>query len=499
MTVAHSSGKGKRCGQSRPDRIGPLPHCREVERSVAGSLIRNPSLLANGLAHVTESHFTDFCSRTVHQVARDLHAQGKPVDLVTVSQEIAARGLVADVGGYHTIAALLDAAPSTVNADNYGEILDAYRRRRSIIVGLREVERAAIQSENAEDAERQLEEFVAALRTGRPSQWVTIGQLQKQYPHLRPPVIDGLIRDGETANIISTSKARKSFLVVGLALCVATGRPWLGRHAVTQGRVGLVDNELHPETIAHRVKAVADAMEIRHDEYRDRIEILRLRGQLRDIFEIGPDLMAIPPAKFKVLFLDSKYRFAPVGTSENENASEAQFFNEIDRYAARLQAAIVCIHHTSKGSQGEKRVTDVGAGAGAQSRAVDAHIVLREHEEEDVVILEAAVRSFAPVEPLPLRWVFPLWVPAEDVDPTRLRGRLTVQEQRQTERDREGMKEIIDLLAKGPATPSKMRSIASAGRVARLLRMLESEGRVERRRATIRGNETDEYNLAASL
>ena len=61
------------------------------------------------------------------------------------------------------------------------------------------------------------------------------------------------------------------------------------------------------------------------------------------------------------------YRFAIEGVSENDNAAMAGFYNRLDRIAERTKAAIVLIHHSSKGSQSDKRITDVGAGAGSQS------------------------------------------------------------------------------------------------------------------------------------
>lgn len=37
-------------------------------------------------------------------------------------------------------------------------------------------------------------------------------------------------------------------------------------------------------------------------------------------------------------------------------------------------------------------------------------------------MLEAAVRSWPPVEPMTLRWLFPLWKAAPELDPTLLRS-----------------------------------------------------------------------------
>ena len=111
----------------------------------------------------------------------------------------------------------------------------------------------------------------------------------------------------------------------------------------------------------------------------------------------------------------------PKDTNENDNATMAALYNRLDCLAEALGCAIVLIHHCTKGDQSAKAITDVGAGAGAQSRATDTHLVLRAHEEDKVVVLDAAVRSWPPITPLCLRWDFPLWTPAADLDPTKLR------------------------------------------------------------------------------
>lgn len=329
-----------------------------------------------------------------------------------------------------------------------------------------------------------------------PIERFTFRKLHQSYPRLHPPIIDGLLRERETANIISVSKIGKSWLAYNLALCIVTGRPWLDRFATTRGRVLLIDNELHKPTLASRIPTVADALEIPLATYADALEVWPLRGNLRNIFEIGLDMAEIGLGKFKVIVIDAKYRMIPALASENDNAAETQFYNSIDAYAEMTGAAIINVHHSSKGQQGDKRITDVGAGAGAQSRAADCHLILREHEEKDVVVLDAAVRSFAPVEPVCLRWNFPLWLPDDGIDAGRLRGRLTVGEQRQGERDREGFDIITERLRQGSATTRQLRDCGiGKERLNRLLGIMAERDLVEWTVTNIRGNETREYRL----
>ncbi len=79
------------------------------------------------------------------------------------------------------------------------------------------------------------------------------------YPDTRPPVIDGLLRQGETMNIIAATKVGKSWLALGLAYSVANGEQWLGFQTVA-GNVLIIDNELHAETLSSRMQTVKSAM-----------------------------------------------------------------------------------------------------------------------------------------------------------------------------------------------------------------------------------------------
>ena len=313
---------------------------------------------------------------------------------------------------------------------------------------------------------------------------LTVRELVNKYPKLRPPIIHGLLREGETMNLISAPKMKKSWLVTDLALAVVTGRDWLGQFKCERGEVLILDNELHGETSANRIPKVAEARGIAWDAYADRVRVLNLRGCLQDVFSLGTYFQTLQPGRFKVIVLDAFYRFMPRDMDENDNGTMASLYNHIDRYADMLDCSFVLIHHTSKGNQSGKNVTDVGAGAGSQSRATDTHMVLRAHEEEDAVVLDAAVRSWPPCLPRCLRWSHPVWSPADDLDPLQLR---IDSGKKKTEKKDEWTSEsfaeaFVDV---EPATRTAVLSRANKAGLSnwtaeRLLRYAESEGLVIR-------------------
>jgi hypothetical protein len=250
---------------------------------------------------------------------------------------------------------------------------------------------------------------------------LTLAQLVDHFPRLREPVIHGLLRQGETMNVISSSKTGKSWLVSDLALAVALGRPWLDAFPCEPGRVLIIDNELHRETSAFRIPKVMEARGIGLNEVGDRIVVSNLRGRLKDIVGLGTYFAEMEPDEYKVIILDAFYRFLPKDADENSNANMALLYNYLDSYADKLGCSFVLVHHSTKGNQSAKSITDVGAGAGSQSRATDTHLVLRAHEQDDVVVVDAAVRSWPPILPRCLRWTFPVWTIDDALDPTDLR------------------------------------------------------------------------------
>lgn len=249
----------------------------------------------------------------------------------------------------------------------------------------------------------------------------SVGQLLANHPELRQPVIHGLLRVGESMNVIAPSKLGKSWLVTDLALTVATGRQWLQTFDTEAGNVLVLDNELHPETSANRIPKIAGARQIPLEDVAESVFIDNLRGRLKDIYSLAPYFNTLQPGYFKIVVMDAFYRFLPKDTDENSNANLTDIYNQLDWYAGMLGCSFVLVHHASKGNQSGKSITDVGAGAGSQARATDTHLILRQHEESDCVVLDAAVRSWPPVEPRCLRWTFPVWTPDDTLDPTALK------------------------------------------------------------------------------
>lgn len=299
---------------------------------------------------------------------------------------------------------------------------------------------------------------------------------------MRECIIEGLLRRGEVGNVIASTKTGKSWFGLLLLICIATGREWLGRR-VARGNVLLIDNELHTEVIENRIAAVRDRLDIRHETPRERFEYVACRG---DWISLQDMIAAVPekhlPGSLNLIVIDAKYRLFGNGLEENSNDDQTKFHNLVDQFAKKMNCPILLIHHATKGDQSGKSVTDVGSGGGSQSRAVDLHMTIRPHQQPEMAVLEAAVRSFAPVEPVTLRWNWPIWTLDSAVEPV-VRQKTTA-DSRQEVKDQQALEQLTGIIrtSEYPLTRSALRRETgfNADKLNRLLRLGEDKGLIVR-------------------
>ena len=143
------------------------------------------------------------------------------------------------------------------------------------------------------------------------------------------------------------------------------------------------------------------------------------------------------------------YRFMEPKSDENINADMARFYALLGEYAERTKACFMLVHHSTKGNQSEKRVTDVGSGAGSQSRAADAHLVFREHADGEAMVWTPKCGASRPSSP----WLFDSTGHYGNWRTTSTRRNWqTGKTVKQKANDEAGINQIVEVLGEGPAT-----------------------------------------------
>lgn len=190
-------------------------------------------------------------------------------------------------------------------------------------------------------------------------------------PQLSPELIGGILREGNKMIITGESKAGKTCLSQELAVCVAEGKPWLGKFKCEQGKVLYMNLEVEEASLFYRFKSIYDANEWKIGSNAHNIHPWNLRGKALPLDKLADNVIRrCRGQNYKLIILDPLYKVQ----QGDENSAEAisLFCNSLDRIAHETGAAIVYDHHHPKGSSGDRKIIDRGSGSGVFARDADA-------------------------------------------------------------------------------------------------------------------------------
>src|SRR5262244_2682985 len=96
------------------------PHNLDAEASVLGGvLLRNEAL--NAIDTLAAEHFYDPKHREVFAAMKALEAKSRPIDPITLEEELGRSGKLAAIGGLAFLADLVSAVPTADNVSHYAE------------------------------------------------------------------------------------------------------------------------------------------------------------------------------------------------------------------------------------------------------------------------------------------------------------------------------------------------------------------------------------------
>jgi replicative DNA helicase len=112
-----------------------LPHSLDAEEALCGSVLINPDCYFSALHEIPGGAAEFFIHRLrfIWTAYERLAGRKVEIDSLTVSDELSDMGRLGDIGGPSYLTSLLNQVPSTLNSDEYAEIIhEAYIRRRLI-------------------------------------------------------------------------------------------------------------------------------------------------------------------------------------------------------------------------------------------------------------------------------------------------------------------------------------------------------------------------------
>ncbi len=131
-----------------------LPVSLEAERSILGGILLDNSLYDQAAEHLTGDDFSLDAHRRIYSRMRDLQETGRPVDMITLVEELDRRKEVEAIGGVAYLSSLIDGVPERPSIEHYVRIV----RNKALLRGLINVAQSAIAEaiEHADEAEEVL-------------------------------------------------------------------------------------------------------------------------------------------------------------------------------------------------------------------------------------------------------------------------------------------------------------------------------------------------------
>ncbi len=117
--------------------MGKLPPQNvEAEEAILGGILLDPEAISRVSDRLVPEAFYISAHKFIYQAAQRLHTQGKPTDLLSVTNWLSDNDLLNRVGGRPKLAALVDRTVSAVNIDALAAlVIEKYSRRQLIRAG----------------------------------------------------------------------------------------------------------------------------------------------------------------------------------------------------------------------------------------------------------------------------------------------------------------------------------------------------------------------------
>ena len=212
-----------------------------------------------------------------------------------------------------------------------------------------------------------------------------------------PPdyIVCGAFETGSRVLLVGSSKTRKSFASLQLALCVASGTEFAGMAVPRARRVILANLENAADWQHRRLLAMCQALALPASALGDRLVIMNGRGKGVDLPQIGA---AAVRHRAEVIICDPLYKLDG-GADESDMSERKRLVSELEKMGETTGAALVYVHHDSKGKSGDRDIRDRGAGSSIINRDVDCTLALtpwgdrNDTDADSLTVLEVLARN----------------------------------------------------------------------------------------------------------
>ncbi|HQR39412.1 MAG TPA: replicative DNA helicase [Blastocatellia bacterium] len=275
-----------------------LPSAVEAERSVLAAILLDNRLINQAVTLLGAGDFYLDSHRRIYERQISLSEQGRPIDLITLGEELKKAGEFEQIGGGAFIAGLMDAMPRLENIEQYAKIVKGKSMMRKLIAASSQITASCFEQElDPEQIIDAAEKAIFSIAEDRMREGFTeVGAIA----HKRLEEIEAMSGRTEMITGIPTGFTDLDKMTAGLQrsdLIVIAARPSMGKtsfalnigqYAARAGfTVGLFSLEMSSQQLVSRMlcsEAHIDAHRFRTG-YLNREEWARLADGLHRLSE----------------------------------------------------------------------------------------------------------------------------------------------------------------------------------------------------------------------
>jgi len=140
------------------------PHSEEAEACVLGAILIDKDAIVAVAEFLRPEHFYNENNALIFQALLDLYEERKPIDIVTLKDELKKRKILTKIGGSAYLANLVNQVPTAAHVEEYGKIIkDNYTKRELISAAAKITESAFDEGQEATSVLDRAEQAIFAL------------------------------------------------------------------------------------------------------------------------------------------------------------------------------------------------------------------------------------------------------------------------------------------------------------------------------------------------
>lgn len=391
------------------------PQSLESERALLGALLLKPDVIHDVGDIVRHDSFYADKHRSIFEAMRELSERGEPIDIVSLSERLSAKGTLERIGGRAYIAELANSAPAPGNYHHYAELVARKHVMRALIDASHEISESAFQdSEDSAAVLDRAEKLIysigdrsathkfIAISEKIEDAWNRIEALSKKEDGIRGtptgfPDLDSLLSGLHPSDLIILA-ARPSMGKTSLALDIA--RNAAVRHNVP---VGIFSLEMSSEQLIDRMlssESYVNSWKLRTGGVKDEEDFGRIRDALESLSKApifiddkpGNNILSMRAVARRLkrehgiglIIVDYLQLMAPTNTKNSDNM--VQQVTEISRslksLARELKVPVLALSQLSRAVEqrgGKPRLSDLRDSGSIEQ---DADVVMFIHRED---------------------------------------------------------------------------------------------------------------------